>query len=287
MFFLKFIIFLCVFAVTQLVLTESALAWGPGVHTAIALFTLANVDKILPSIAAIITSFPIEYVYGSLAADFFVGKTKGKKTRHLHNWEGGLKFLNEANDAHDAAYAYGFLSHLAADVIGHNFFIPNLIMAYPIRRGMGHLYWEMKADYLVGPGYTSVAKTVLNMDHHGCDELLKMIMEKRLNGLGTKKRIFTQSVKFSSYAFATQRRLFQGRVVHRQVPHKYLAFMLDLSCRLVENFLSCPETSVCLLCDPLGIRNLGIAKRKRSFTRLANSRRAIKPFIVDQELLNL
>ena len=189
MIFLKVLAFLGGYVLAQLSGPESALAWGPGVHTVTALSLLNDVSLILPAIAGVITQYPREFLYGCLAADFFIGKGKRKRAGHPHSWKGGITFLGEASDDREAAYAYGFLSHLVADVAAHNFFVPDLINTYPAGRKMGHLYWEIKADYLIGPGYLKIAKDVLSMDHKGCDDLLDLISGKKRNRLKTKKRL--------------------------------------------------------------------------------------------------
>ena len=206
---------------------------------------------------------------------------------HLHNWEGGFKLLTGADDDRAAAYAYGFLSHLAADVVAHNFFIPNLINAYPTGRRLGHLYWEIKADHLVGPGYMKIAQDVLSMDHRGCDELLNLITRKRGNGLKAKKLLFTQSVKFSDYLYTTQHMFFPEKGFRSKFFYQYLGFMIDLSCRLVRDLLEHPESSRCLLYDPLGKRNLRLVKRKWLFPGLSNTPHPMQRFPVDQELFEL
>ena len=287
MFFMKFMVLLGVSGMVQLICAESALAWGPAVHTVTALSTLDDAGLLLPSIARIITSFPLQYLYGCLSADFFIGKTKTANARHLHNWEGGLTLLGRAGDDREAAYAYGFLSHLSADVVAHNIFIPNLIKSFPMRRQIGHLFWEIKADYLVGPGYIKTARDVLSMDHQGCDAHLTLIAGKGKNGLKAKKHVFMQSVKVSDYFYATHHMLFEGKLERWQVFHDYLTFMLHLSCCIVEDFLKNPGQSTCLSYDPMGRRNLRLAKRKKSFIRPYKIRRPTKQFIIRQELLEL
>ncbi len=287
MFFSKLILSFCLFVIVQLLCAKNALAWGPGAHTVIALNMLYDAGPLLPAIAGIITSFPREYLYGCLAADFFVGKSKMKKASHPHNWQGGFKFLREANDDREAAYAYGFLSHLAADVVAHNFFVPNMISEYRALRKKSHLYWEIRTDYLVGLEYTKIAKDVLSMDHKGCDDLLKVISGKRKNGLGARKLIFTQTVKISDRAYATRHMFFPERMISRHGFRDYAAFMVGLSSRVVKGFLRHPETSPCLTHDPIGIRNLGLAKRNKPYTKVFNIRRPNKPFTVDNKLLEL
>jgi len=278
MFLIKLILSFFLVVLAQLLWAKNALAWGPGVHTVIALNVLDDVRLILPSIAGIISAFPLEYLYGCLAADFFVGKSKMKKTRHAHNWKGGFRLLNEARTDRETAYAYGFLSHLAADVIAHNFFVPKMIGQYRALRKKSHLYWEIRADYLVGQEYTKIAKDVLNMDHRGCDDLLKVISGKRKRGLQARKMIYKQSVKISDRAYATHHLFFPERVVGRHNFNENAAFMVGLSSRVVEGFLRYPDTSPCLSHDPIGIQNLGLAKRSRSFTRWFNAHRSDRSF---------
>jgi len=62
---------------------------------------------------------------------------------------------------------------------------------------MGHLFWEIKSDYLIGPDYTRIARGVLDMDHQICDDLLKLVAGRRKKGFKAKKRFFAQTVKFS------------------------------------------------------------------------------------------
>jgi len=287
MLFLRFAVFFVAYMLVQLLWAKSASAWGPGVHTVTALSVLDDVRLLLPSVARTLTTFPLQYLYGCLSADFFIGKTAKTRTRHLHNWEGGFTLLRGASEEWEAAYAYGFLSHLAADVIAHNLFIPNLIRAFPVRSRMGHLYWEMKADYLVGPEYIRTAREVLAMDHQGCDGLLKVAAGQAKNGLKAKKHVFTQSVKLSDYVYATHPMLFRSKRVRWQGFHEYLAYMLELSCRVVKEFMKHPETSGCLVYDPMGRRNLLKAKRQRLSMGVFNRRRPIKAFTLDPDLLGL
>lgn len=287
MLLLKFIIFLCISVIVQLLCAEKALAWGPGVHTVTALSLLDDVGLIVPSIARIITSFQLEYLYGCLAADFFIGKSRRRKAGNLHNWEGGFAFLSEASHDRETAYAYGFLSHLAADVVAHNFFVPNLVRSSSARRRRGHLYWEIKADYFVGPVYTKIARDVLNTDHQGCDELLTLIAGKVGNGLKTKKRLFTQSVKLSDYYYAKRDSLFAGRMAGRHIYHEDLTLMIDLSCRLVRDFLRHPESSLCLAYDPVGRQSLRLAKRERLSRRPFNTFLPRRRFRVDNKFMEL
>jgi hypothetical protein len=287
MLFLKVSVFLAGYLIIQFIDAKCALAWGPGVHTALALSSLNSATLLLPSIARVITAFPIEYLYGCLSADFFIGKGNLTYKKNPHTWEGGFKFLQEACDDRETAYALGFLSHLAADVIAHNFFIPNLLSAYPGRGKMGHLFWEIRADYLIGSAYTRIARGVLEMDHQICDDILKLIGGRKKNGFKAGKGFFARTVRFSDRIHTTRDLFFETRVVPWRHFHGYLALMLDLSRGLANDFLKHPETSPCLQHDPMGTRNLLLAKKKLAFPRLSKTPRPVRRFDVDDDLLYL
>ena len=206
-----------------------------------------------------------------------------KKNIHAHNWQGGFRFLEKANNDRELAYAYGLLSHLAADVVAHNFFVPNMINDYRVGRKNSHLYWEIKADHLIGPEYTKIAKDVLNMDHRRCDKLLNKISGKTY--LKTKKLIFTQSVKFSDRAYTTHHLFFPCKTGSQHPFDNYAKFMVGLSSQVLISFLKHPETSPCLHHDPIGMKNIGLAKRNRSFTNFFNPHQPNSSFTVDKKLL--
>ena len=250
-----------------------ALAWGAGIHVVTALSSLNDAALLLPSIARVVSAYPAEYLYGCLTADFFIGKSKKKKASHPHNWEGGFRLLAEAGEANEAAYAYGFLSHLAADVVAHNFFIPYLILDCPPWRRKGHIYWELRADYMMGPVYVKIARDILRMDHRECDHLLKAITGKTKNGVKAKKRLYTHSVRFYDYLYTTHDPFF-ARVGNRhQSFNEYLALMVSLSCNLVKDFLTNPESARCLSHDPMGRENLLLAKKRGILSRAFHTRR--------------
>ena len=261
LFLIKVVLFVCLLLVLEVFDPVSALAWGPGIHTAIALTTLGKAKFILPSIAGVISACPIQYIYGCLAADFFIGKGRKKRKRkknHFHCWDGGFKLLDEAYDDEEASYSYGFLTHLAADVIAHNYFIPNVLYSTHSSRLLGHLYWELQSDYFVGPEYTRMAREILSMDHRSCDTLLSVVMNREKNGLRTKKRLYTQGVKFSDFLY-TANPLFLSEPLWLPLMFEDdLSRMVDLSCRLVEDSLENLEDSLCISYDPLGKKNLGL-----------------------------
>jgi hypothetical protein len=287
MFLVKILFFLIVSLLYQLILTEGAWAWGPAVHTVIGCTILDELSYILPPVARVIQLFPLEYLYGSLSADFFVGKGQKRKDGHSHNWDTGFRFFEGAGDDRETAYAYGFLSHLAADVVAHNYYVPKLIHSVSRWKRMGHLYVEAKADQFVDPVYTRIARDLLTREELGCDELLRSAVRTTRNGLKTRKHLFTQGVKLSDFLNGSQPVGQVRKGTRYQISREYLNFMINLAYRLVRDFLTNTGSSPCLSYDPIGSRNLRLATRNGIFSKLLNLPRPMHPFDVDQELLKL
>lgn len=272
----------------ELVFSRGAWAWGAAVHTVIACNVLEQTGAILPAIAEIVRAFPLQYVYGNLAADFFVGKGQKKKKNHSHNWETGFRCLEEAGDELEASYAYGFLSHLAADVIAHNYFVPNLICNTFTWKRMGHIYWEARADYNMGHQYTRIAREVLTMNELGCDEMLISAVGNRRNGLKTRRKIYTQSVKFTDFLYMVPASPLSERSARTRLFGQYLGFTVGLAYRLVLDFLKNPDSSPCLSYDPIGSENLFIAGRHHRREHGNHLEQPGTPlFPVDDELLDV
>lgn len=287
MFILKILVSFFAVSFIQLVWTNGAWAWGPGIHTAIACTMLNDLSSILPSIASTIQSFPLEYIYGNMAADFFLGKGQKKRNGHSHNWATGLNMLNEARDEKEAAYTYGFLSHLAADIVAHNYFVPDLIHRLSAWKKMGHVYSEALADRSMGPFYMRMARDVLSTERLGCDRLLRSAVTRNRRGLRAKKHIFTQTVKISDYLYYLPQIPSLNKKSRYRISQDYLKVMTELSCRLVKHILSYPYTSPCLAYDPIGSRNISLASQNGVISKLFSNNNPQYRFPVDQELLEL
>ncbi len=287
MFIIKVAVSFAAVFVLQIIFTENAFAWGPAIHTVISCSILDGLRNIAPDIAGILRQYPLEYIYGNLAADFFIGKGNKRKEGHSHNWEAGFKILGEAGEEREAAYAYGFLSHLAADVVAHNYFVPDLIYRFIALKKFGHLYSEAVADKAAGSFYLKMAGDILSSKHLDCDKMLKAAVLANSNGLKAKKQIFTQSVKMSDYIYCSP----QFSFVYDHSPYKisveYIESMLNLSFKLVKDLLSNTDSSKCLSHDPIGEDNLRKASHNGLMSRIRNSRKPECKFPVDKELLDL
>ena len=125
-----------------------ALAWGPALHIDIAMQLLAGSAAVAPVVRRLLRSYPHDFLYGSLAPDKVVGKNTMSDETHCHSWPVALPMLDEARKMSGRAEAFmlGYISHLAADIVAHNEFIPSKLIAHHNAKGAGHTYWEARFD---------------------------------------------------------------------------------------------------------------------------------------------
>lgn len=171
------------FFILFLLCPSLALAWGPAMHLYLGNTLLASAAVLLPSVGSLLKRFSQHFLYGSLSADFFVGKGYRANGGKYHNWETGLLIRHEAETDEERAFAAGFLAHLAADTVAHGYFIPYLTRHTHLPNRIEHLYWEWSADCAVNSReYSLFVKsackyrrknqpTFTKMDDYLCDVL--------------------------------------------------------------------------------------------------------------------
>jgi len=116
---------LSLFVTIAIILLDAspALAWGPVTHIALGIQSLATVSTPDGLLQAALANLPEVFLYGSLAPDIVQGRRlQSRLRRHSHNWSTGLGLLEAARAQKEKAFALGYLAHLAADVVAHNFF---------------------------------------------------------------------------------------------------------------------------------------------------------------------
>ncbi|WP_319541202.1 zinc dependent phospholipase C family protein [uncultured Pseudodesulfovibrio sp.] len=250
----------CVFAIFAFVLTalipEQAFAWGPGVHLALGNSVLAEMACLPPLVAALLNRHRNAFLYGCLSADIFIGKGTNFRPGHSHNWVTGFKLLNSAKDARVLAYSYGYLTHLAADVVAHNYFVPNALMDMNSGSKLSHVYVEAQADRSFRREQET-ALSLLRRPNRDSDDTLLSAMEKRRLPFVVKKQILKGSLtvtgrKTWGNSLRLADRLLPGHCVNRQLDE-----MFTLSQNIIFDFLTDPKASPAVSFDPIGSGNLG------------------------------
>jgi len=151
---------------------DDVLAWGPAVHVGLADTIWAQLGMLPAAVAAVLARHRIPFLYGNIAADVVFAKRLSKIKQFCHHWSTGFRVLETARTGPEKAFAYGYLSHLAADTVAHGKYVPRQIVISNSPVNAGHLYWELRADALCVPDTHALVKHVLLADHRDQHALL-------------------------------------------------------------------------------------------------------------------
>lgn len=243
-----------------ILLPGEALAWGPGVHMAIGNHVLTHLHLLAPAVGAVLTAHPEQFLYGCLSADIFIGKGSKFTPTHSHNWDTGKALLRQAEDIQAQAYAYGYLSHLAADVIAHNYLVPNMLGFSAGRGKFAHTYVEMLADLQV-EWPSKQASRIFRIPHPEADNSLVLTMGQKKLPFSIKKSIFRQSLHLvEEKSYKRSLRMFRGLLPFAR-KEAFIAEAIAHAQDLVMDLLKNPQRSPVLECDPIGSMNLDQVRR--------------------------
>jgi hypothetical protein len=167
-----------------------AYAWGPATHARLALDVLGQAALVPSAIAALLARRAASYIFGTIAADVVFAKRMSRVKQFCHHWSTGFKLLEHARDEHDQAFAYGYLSHLAADTVAHNKYVPRQLSVTRTTMNFGHLYWEMRADVLVDGDTWRLMEQVLAGDHEQHHRVLAEQLTATLLPYEYNRRLF-------------------------------------------------------------------------------------------------
>lgn len=177
--------------VALVLLLAAGLPWGPGSHLEYALRTLRARRKLPAKTARLLREERAAYLYGNIAADIINFKGYGGHYNHCHRWTIVRDMQARAKSRAEEAFALGYLSHLAADTIAHNHYVPYHLARYGRSKGLGHLYWEMRADAFVPEGHWRLV-TRLKQDRSldVLDQLVNDAVPRKALSMRTNKLVF-------------------------------------------------------------------------------------------------
>ena len=251
-----------------LLIPVQAYAWGGGFHLQLGVSVLNNLSTLSPDVTAVLASHPRDFLYGCISADITLGKKFTDYMLNCHRWRIGRKVLQAARTDSERACAYGYLCHLAADVIAHNYFVPYKIMRSFATVTMKHAYWEMRFETFVTRDIWETAQDVCRTDQRANDELMRSVLTNTIFSFGTNKRIFNSIMLLSrleKWQKVMQTLSDKSRYV---LSDKDREEYLQLTMEAVFRFLQQPKDSRLLQADPTGERALAMAEAVRKNLRL-------------------
>jgi hypothetical protein len=246
-------------ALVSLVFPESALAWTPGTHIYLGETVLANLGLLPAAVADLLRAYPFDFLYGNIAADSSIAKHYAPLGRHCHYWHVGQEIHDLAESDALRAFGMGYLCHLSADTVAHNYFVPRQLMLTSSTAAVGHSYWETRVESHLGDAYSKSAKDVILLDHGDADAHLDRIIAPTIFSVRTNRRLFRGMVHLTettSWQRATQvaREYSRWRLDDGDV-ERHLGLSYDYMMELLGG-----ESATAHQLDPSGERPLKSAK---------------------------
>jgi hypothetical protein len=186
-------VLLCVLCVAVFLIAATpteAYAWTPGTHIFLGEAVMRSLPLLPQTISELIAAFPYDFLYGSIAADTSIAKKYAAAGRHCHSWTVGFEIYGDARAERMRAFGLGYLAHLAADAVAHNYFVPHQLAITSTTTALGHSYWESRFDTHIGERYSRRAREVILRDHSASDEHLDRILSPTIFSTPTNRRIF-------------------------------------------------------------------------------------------------
>lgn len=172
-------------------LPTPAFAWGPITHIVHGSTILANLTSLPDALQAVLSAHPERYLYGCIGADIIQAKAYTRSlATHCHSWSVAWSLVANAETDGEQAFAWGYMTHLGADIISHNHFVPSSLLRSFDSRTANHAYWEARADALQRRMYWQRVRDVLRGSYQDCDALVERVVQYTLFSFRTNKRIF-------------------------------------------------------------------------------------------------
>ena len=254
------VVFLSVFAAVFFGFSATAHAWGTGAHTDFGLTILGNLALLTPAVRALLKKFPKDYLYGNLAADTVIGKNLASQEEHVHNWEVAIRLFDLCETDAEKAFVYGYLSHLSADTVAHNFFVPKKRVDGFRSITAGHAYWELRYDSFLPKNVWDEARRVALTKFEGHDKLLEQGLKATIISVASNRAVYSGFLNVSTKV-ERWRHMMRAHAERSATPFPEEERMLfrTLAIGAVADFLNDFRESRTYFADATGQQNLGNA----------------------------
>ncbi|MDY6820160.1 MAG: zinc dependent phospholipase C family protein [Deferribacterota bacterium] len=236
-------------------------AWGLETHLKIGSTILENTSM------TIIKNYSMNFLLGNIFPDFFTllkNLSAIKRNFHTHSWDMLSKLFNNASEDSEKAFCYGYAAHLSADIIAHNYYIPQTFLFVSKNKYISHLlleYAETRNSFL----YEELLDELLEFSKENSDLFLKTT--------GISKEYFIKQIKYLKLTLKTQHfvrfkyfaYLFEKALDENFIERSnyYQKKAIEVAAKAVDNGFS----EYCMY-DPTGINSITKAKNLREKIRL-------------------
>ncbi len=236
--------------------------WGPGVHLHIANKLLENEEFADSKIAKENRKY---FLYGSVSPDITLGKKYIKEIdKHCHKWETAFNLLKNSSNDREKAVALGYATHLAADVIAHNFYVPKELLVSRGLKNFMHTVMEIKVDLIFYKDAENLIKEILENDFTKEDKFIKKNISKAFLPFALNRKIFEISLRTSK-----SRNLYRAFNIFSNHENwiienkKMITEYHEISYNLALDILKRREESIVMKYDPNGEIYINSAKEMK------------------------
>lgn len=258
-------------------------AFGPAFHLKIGYDLLNYLTLFSPLTQQLLSEHPLDFLYGNISPDIIIGKRFMPYHKHCHNWDIAKTLVEMAATPAQKAFSYGYMCHLASDIIAHNYFIPVQIISTFKARTLTHLYWETRLDNKVEYEIWYFTEKFKNCDFREHEQLMENVLSYNLFPFKVSKQIYKGYVLFSSldqwHRAITMIRNFSKFTIDKNLINEIKTlsteFSLDILLRRNESYIY--ES------DPMGKKAINMAQMIKNNIKKSNK---IK-FFSDDEIISL
>jgi hypothetical protein len=178
--------------ITFLFIPYDLFAWGLETHLKIGSTILENVSF------ALIKQYPTYFLLGNIFPDFFTllkNLSKIKRGLDTHSWITLGKLFKNACSDEEKSFCHGYAAHLAADIVAHNFYIPQTFFLVSKNKLISHLILEY-AETRNSLEYEGLLESLLDMAKDGSQLFLRT--------KGLSKDYFVRQISYLKLSIKSQ-----------------------------------------------------------------------------------
>ena len=172
--------------------------------------------------------------------------------------------LKKSKDDREKSVALGYMTHLAADVIAHNFYVPKELLVSRGLKNFMHTVMEVKVDMIFYKEAGELIKNILSEDFSKEDKFIKENISKALLPFGINRKIFEISLRGSKssklYKAFNIFSDYENWIIENK---KSIMEYHEISYRLAADILKNMENSTVLKYDPNGEIHINSAKEMK------------------------
>lgn len=259
----RYIFIAALAAGVTLAFSVDAFAWGPATHVKFATDLLGNLWLLPTALATLIARHPRFFLYGNVATDTVLAKKMSRIKQVCHRWATGLSLLDKAESDEGRAFAYGYLSHLAADTVAHNKFLPRQMAVCRSTVTFGHVYWEIRADALIDRPHWEELRKSLRGRYPEPERLMRIHLTQTMLSYRTNRILFKRMNLLASLTAWRRSVEFWSKLSRFQLDRSVIEEFHDESLARMIDVMANGRESLVLHEDPNGNSAFSYARAQR------------------------